>query len=227
MKNIINFDFNGSEVRTINQDNEPWFIAKDIADILGYSETSAMTRYLDIDEIMSVNLAGMNMKSSLINESGLYSAILRSRLPQAKEFKKWVTSEVLPSIRKNGIYATDLTIEKMLNDPDFAISLLTKLKEEKEARLEAERKNNILMHVNKTYTATEVAKEAGFKSANEMNKFLHDKKFQYKSNGTWVMYSKYSSMGYESIKQEVLDNGRVIYHRRITQLGREFILSMI
>ena len=99
--------------------------------------------------------------------------------------------------------------------------------EEREARVEAEKKNAILMHVNKTYTMTEIAKELGLKSAIELNKILAEKKIQYKVNGTWVMYSQYSNLGYEEIKQEVLDSGRVVYHRRITQLGRSFILEVI
>ena len=82
------------------------------------------------------------------------------------------------------------------------------------------------MHVNKTYTMTEIAKELNMKSAVALNKKLAEKKIQYKVNGVWVMYSDYSSLGYEDIKQEVLDNGKVVYHRRITQSGREFILGL-
>ena len=132
----------------------------------------------------------------------------------------------MPAIRKHGIYATDKVIDDILNNPDFGIELLTKLKEEQAARLVAEKKNAILMHVNKTYTMTEIAKELGLKSAIELNKLLAEKKIQYKVNETWVMYSQYSNLGYEEIKQEVLDNGKVIYHRRITQMGREFILNL-
>jgi hypothetical protein len=132
----------------------------------------------------------------------------------------------LPAIRKHGIYATDKVIDDILNNPDFGIELLTKLKEERAARLVAEKKNAILMHVNKTYTMTEIAKELGLKSAIELNKLLAEKKIQYKVNETWVMYSQYSNLGYEEIKQEVLDNGKVIYHRKITQMGREFILNL-
>lgn len=132
----------------------------------------------------------------------------------------------MPAIRKHGIYATDKVIDDILNNPDFGIELLTKLKEERAARLVAEKKNAILMHVNKTYTMTEIAKELGLKSAIELNKLLAEKKIQYKVNETWVMYSQYSNLGYEEIKQEALDNGKVIYHRRITQMGREFILNL-
>lgn len=117
-------------------------------------------------------------------------------------------------------------IDNILNNPDFGIELITKLKEERAARVEAEKKNAILTHVNKTYTMTEIAKELNLKSAVELNKILADKKIQYKVNGTWVLYSDYSNLGYEDIKQEVLDNGRVIYHRKITQMGRAFILGL-
>lgn len=82
------------------------------------------------------------------------------------------------------------------------------------------------MHVNKTYTITEIAKELGMKSAMQLNRILAEKKIQYQVNGTWLMYSNYSDCGYEEIKQEVLDSGKVIYHRRITQMGREFILDL-
>ena len=163
----------------------------------------------------------------IISEAGLYSLVMKSKLETAEIFQDWVVEEVLPSIRKHGMYATEITIDKMINDPDFAIELLTKLKEEKSARIEAEKKNAILMHVNKTYTVTEVAKEIGLSSAIKLNDILCEKKVQFKSNGTYVPYSKYSTLGYFDIKQEVLDNGRVIYHRRITQMGRDFIINLL
>lgn len=86
---------------------------------------------------------------------------------------------------------------------------------------------DLLTHTNKTYTITEIAKELNMSSAIRLNRKLAELKVQYQVNGTWVMYSKYSDMGYEIIKQEVLDSGQVIYHRRITQMGREFILNII
>lgn len=226
--------FNNEEfgdVRTIMIDNEPWFVGRDVANILGYSNSrqAILTHVDDEDKKDGVTVCdsiGREQKPVLINESGLYSLIFGSKLESAIKFKNWVTKEVLPCIRKNGIYATDNVIDNILNNPDFGIELLTKLKEERAARIEAEKTNAILMHVNKTYTMTEIAKEIGLKSANELNKILAEKKIQYKSNGTWVMYSDYSDLGYESIKQETLDSGRVIYYRRITQLGRKFILGL-
>ena len=214
------------QIRMVMVDDEPWFVAKDISDKLGYAQTSNMMKRIDDEDFKSSVLDGMNMKSLLINESGLYSAIIGSKLPSAKQFKHWVTSEVLPSIRKHGAYATNDTIDKIISNPDYGIMLLQNLKEEREKREEAERRNAILSHVNKTYTMTEIAKELGLRSANELNKWLSDMHIQYKVNGTWVMYSDYSDKGYEDIKQEVLDSGRVVYHRKITQIGREFIINI-
>lgn len=225
--------FNSEEfgkVRTVVINDEPWFVGKDVAEALGYTNTrKAIGDHVHEDDkgVTKWDTLGGKQDLTIINESGLYALIFGSKLESAKRFKHWVTSEVLPSIRKHEMYATDNVIDKILNNPDFGIELLTKLKEEREARVEAEKKNAILMHVNKTYTMTEIAKELGLKSAIELNKILAEKKIQYKVNGTWVMYSQYSNLGYEEIKQEVLDSGRVVYHRRITQLGRSFILEVI
>lgn len=161
-----------------------------------------------------------------IPENIFYRLAMKAKNEAAEKFQAKVADEIIPSIRKHGLYATDNVIDQILDNPDFGIELLTKLKEERAARVEAERKNAILMHVNKTYTMTEIAKELGMKSAIQLNKLLAEKKIQYQVNGTWVMYSRYSDLGYEEIKQEVLDSGKVIYHRRITQIGREFILKL-
>lgn len=216
-------------VRVVMVNEEPYFVGKDVAEILGYSNASkALADHVDDDDkLNNESLSSLGQRGGwIINESGLYSLILCSKLPSAKRFKKWITSEVLPLIHKHGLYATDQVIDNILNNPNFGIELLTRLKEERAARAEAERKNAILMHVNKTYTVTEIAKELGLRSATQLNRILAEKKIQYQVNGTWVMYSRYSDQGHEEIKQEVLDSGRVIYHRRITQMGREFILSL-
>ena len=173
-------------------------------------------------DFRKLNNAGENF----LTKEGVLALVFKSRKPEAMKFQKWVTKEVLPSILEDGMYATEHTIDKMLNDPDFAIRLLTKLKEEKQARIEAERKNAILMHVNKTYTTTEIAKELNMRSAIELNKKLSEMKIQYKQNKTWVLYSDYSTCGYTEIKQRVLDIDKVVYDRAWTQLGRDFILNL-
>jgi anti-repressor protein len=127
------FQYRNNKVRiTQDEHGEPWFVAKDIAEILGYSDTQAMTRRLDPDDCGTCtdNSSGQVRPMSAINESGLYSAILGSIKPEAKQFKKWVTSEVLPSIRKHGAYMTPETIEKAIMNPDFIIRLATELKAE-------------------------------------------------------------------------------------------------
>lgn len=217
----------GKQFKVYGTPEEPLFVANDVAEWIEHSNTTEMLRNIDDDEklVSTILRAGQGRQVNMLTENGLYEVFMQSRKPIAKEFKKKV-KEILKTIRKHGLYATDNVIDNILNNPDFGIELLTRLKEERAARVEAERKNAILMHVNKTYTVTEIAKELGLRSATQLNRILVEKKIQYQVNGTWVMYSRYSDQGYEEIKQEVLDSGRVIYHRRITQMGREFILSL-
>lgn len=137
------FLFNDQQVRTVVRDGEPWFVGKDVAEILGYSDTAQAVRKRIDDEdkgVVEMTTPGGKQNMVVINESGLYSLILSSKLPTAKEFKRWVTSEVLPTIRKHGAYMDTDIIEKSLADPDFLIQLATTLKEEKQRRLEAEAK---------------------------------------------------------------------------------------
>ena len=126
------------EIRTIEKDGEPWFVGKDVAEILGYANASkAVSTHvddedktfimLDIADSQNGNLLVGQSKTTIINESGLYSLVLSSKLPTAKKFKRWVTGEVIPSIRKHGMYATQSTVEQMLADPDTAIRLLSEI----------------------------------------------------------------------------------------------------
>lgn len=129
------------EVRTVEIGGEPWFVGKDVAEVLGYLNSSkALADHVDEDDkLNNESLSSLGQRGGwLINESGLYSLILSSKLPNAKAFKRWVTSEVLPSIRKHGLYAK----EELLDNPDIAIAAFKALKEEREARkaLEAENK---------------------------------------------------------------------------------------
>lgn len=133
MNNLQVFNNNDfGQVRVFEINNEPWFVGKDVAKALGYSETNAMTKRLDDEDFMSAKLSGMNMNSTIINESGLYDAVLGSHLPSAKKFKRWITKEVLPAIRKHGAYMTPEKIEEVLLNPDTIISLATQLKHEQE-----------------------------------------------------------------------------------------------
>lgn len=139
------------EVRTLVIDGEPWFVGKDVAEILGYSNTrKALLDHVDEDDkckndgVTFCDSMGRIQKPVVINESGLYSLILSSKLPNAKKFKRWVTSEILPNIRKHGAYMTENTLEEALKNPDFLIKLATELKEEQNKRkaLEEEKELN-------------------------------------------------------------------------------------
>lgn len=137
------FLFNDQQVRTVVRDGEPWFVGKDVASILGYRDTAdALKKHVDLEDkgVGEMPTPGGKQKVKIINESGLYSLIVSSKLPTAKAFKRWVTSEVLPTIRKHGAYMDTDIIEKSLADPDFLIQLATTLKEEKQRRMEAEAK---------------------------------------------------------------------------------------
>ena len=220
------------EVRAVEINGEGWLVGKDIAEVLGYSNPSdALRTHVDEEDkkqiayhdLQKLGLNDFGTKGGwIINESGLYSLILRSDMPTAKQFKRWVTSDVLPSIRKHGMYATD----ELLDNPDLLIAAATKLKEERAARLEAEKQRDKLVHQNKLYTTSEIAKELGLSSATKLNNLLSEKKIQYKQNKTWLLYSKYSQLGLVSIKQDILDNGKIIYDRKWTGKGRDFILNL-
>ena len=138
-------------IRAIERNGLPWFVAKDVCDCLELGNTTKALYGLDDDEKFTLTnsegnpRAGIPLELNIISEPGLYSLILRSRKPEAKAFKRWITHEVIPSIRRHGMYATPQTVEAMLDDPDTTIKILTALKEERaqrqalEARAEADR----------------------------------------------------------------------------------------
>jgi anti-repressor protein len=131
------FQFGDNQVRTVLLNNEPWFVAKDVCEVLELTNTSMALQKLDEDERSKFNL-GRQGETNIVNEAGLYSLILTSRKSEAKQFKRWVTHEVLPTIRKHGAYLTDDALEKTLQDPDYIIGVITALKDEKQKRIVAE-----------------------------------------------------------------------------------------
>ena len=143
MSDVQLYSFDGNQVRALTDEHgEPWFVAKDVCAVLGYANPSkAINDHVDDeDKLNNETLSSIGQRGGwLVNESGLYSLIITSKMPNAKAFKRWVTSEVLPSIRRHGVYATDDVIDKVLDDPDFGIRLLTQLKDERAKRLDAER----------------------------------------------------------------------------------------
>lgn len=242
--------FNSTEfgqVRVLNKDGEPWFVGKDIAERLGYARpTKAVQDKVDEDDRDVVPIQdsiGRNQNTPIINESGFYSLILSSKLPNAKKFKRWVTSEILPSIRKNGMYATD----ELLDNPDLLIAAATKLKEERE-------KNRILNEINEKQTQiigelkpradytdkilkntglvtiTQIAKDYGM-SGQALNKMLHELKVQYKQSDQWLLYRNHQGKGYTASEtQEITrSDGRldIKMNTKWTQKGRLFIYELL
>lgn len=234
-------------VRTTTINDEPWFVGKDVAEILGYSNsTKAMQDHIDTEDMSFNDSLKLSRQSGvwLINESGLYSLILSSKLPTAKKFKRWVTSEVLPAIRKHGMYATD----ELINNPDIAIAAFTALKEEKEkakklAETIAVKEQQIselrpkasyydvVLNCKDLVSITEIAKDYG-KSGRWLNEKLHDLKIQFKQgNKIWLLYQKYANKGYTSTKTQTYNGNDGEVHTKIhtywTQKGRLFIYDLL
>jgi anti-repressor protein len=135
------FQYGEKEVRTVVINNEPWFVAKDVCVVLEISDARKSVNLLDEDErniIPVTDSLGRNQDTFIINEPGLYSLVMKSRKPEAKQFKRWITHEVLPTIRKHGAYMTDDALEKTLQDPDYIIGVISALKDEKQKRIAAE-----------------------------------------------------------------------------------------
>ena len=147
MNELQVFNYNGNKVRTIQKDGEPWWVLKDVCEVLGLSSPHKVFDRLDEDEKgrNQIPTPGGEQEMTVVNESGLYNVILRSDKPEAKPFRKWVTSEVLPSIRKHGAYMTPETLEQAILNPDMMIKLCTALKDEQD-------KNKALQAVNSSLT---------------------------------------------------------------------------
>lgn len=195
MTDMKNFIYNGMNVRTAVVNGESWFVAADICRILDIGNPSDALSRLDDDEkntlVLTEGIPG-NPEKRVVNEAGLYTLILRSRKPEARAFKRWVTHEVLPAIRKTGIYAT----EAILDNPDLAIAALTKLKEERNRARELAQINaaqqqqiaelrpkatyfDLVLQCRELVSTSTIAKDYGW-SANRMNQWLHEHGIQYK-----------------------------------------------
>ena len=239
------------QVRTLELEGEPWFVGKDVAQALGYSNTrDALDRHVDDeDKNTVVNPVGNrgNPNMIIINESGLYSLVLSSKLPTAKAFKRWITSEVIPSIRKHGAYITPDTLEQMIADPDTAIRLLTTLKEERLARAQLETENaqqkqllaeyspkasyyDVVLQTPDALSISQIAKDYG-KSAKWLNQQLHEMGVQYNQGGVWLLYQQYAEQGYTRSKTHTYSGNDGMQHSRLhtywTQKGRLFIYEKL
>lgn len=254
-------------IRTVETNGEPWLVGKDVAEALGYSNTKdAIANHVDSEDkriiqksefttfenhipksALPVNFIPADVPNrglTIINESGLYSLILSSKLPKAKEFKHWVTSEVLPSIRRHGMYAVDELIE----NPDLAIKALTALKEEREKTRKltetvavqsqqiSELKPkasyyDVVLNCKDLVSITEIAKDYG-KSGRWLNEKLHELGIQFKQGSKiWLLYQKYADKGYTSTKTQTYNGNDGNVHTKVhtywTQKGRLFIYDLL
>ncbi|WP_416730268.1 BRO family protein [Fictibacillus sp. JL2B1089] len=238
------FDFRGQQLRVVEQNNEPWFVAKDVCDILEIKNNRDALSKLDEEEkgVALTDTLGGKQKLSIVNESGLYELIFTSRKLEAKVFKKWVKQEVLPSIRKHGAYMTNETIEKVITSPDFLIQLATNLKEEQEARRRAETKlekqqplvrfAEACMATNKSMLVRELAKLISKEGLLIGEKRLFQKLREWKLifQNKNEPYQKYIDNEFFSVSQGVTTNSggsHAYLTMRVTPKGQAYIVNRL
>lgn len=226
-------------MRVIERDGNPWFVAMDVCRALEINNGRMACARLDEDEkgVSLIDTLGGIQNLTIVNESGLYSLILGSRKPEAKEFKRWVTHDVLPSIRKNGAYIAGQ--DELSQEELFAKAIIAaqKVIEEREKRIaglatqvaELLPKASYCDTVLKTrnpITVTQIAKDYGM-SAIRFNKLLKDLKIQYRSGDCWVLCQKYANNGYTKTSTISLDDQSAVIHTYWTQKGRLFLYDVL
>ena len=233
-------------VRTTTVNGEVMFVAKDIATILGYSNPrDAINNHVDDEDkgVAKCDTLGGVQDLTIINESGLYSLILSSKMPNARKFKRWVTAEVLPAIRRHGMYVT----EDLIANPDLAIAAFQALKAEREKRIALEEAvavqaqqiaelkpkatyYDVVLKCKDAVNISVIAKDYGW-SAQRMNEYLHQKGVQYKQADIWLLYQKHAGCGYTKTNTHVYEDtcGRehTKVHTKWTQKGRLFIYGLL
>jgi Prophage antirepressor len=227
-------------VRTVLVGGVPYFVGKDVAEILKYQNGSRdINRHVDEEDRMKeLVFDGNQLKETiLINESGLYALILSSKQPKAKAFKRWVISEVLPSIRQYGIYATDDFLKKSIEDPAWAIGMLRQLQEKNDVIAFKEQQilemkpkvsyYDLILKNKSLVNITQIAKDYGM-SGRAFNQLLHELGVQYKQGKMWLLYQKHASNGYtQSVMQLVNNDNKSVMHTKWTQKGRLFLYDLL
>lgn len=247
MNELKNFSFEGRQIRALTIEGEPYFVGKDVAEVLGYSNSrKAIADHVDSEDkgVTKCYTLGGTQKLTVINESGLYSLILGSKLPIAKKFKHWVTSEVLPTIRKHGAYMTDAKAAAIVTDKNALADLLQQAADQlKEmdvkierltAELEVSSKKatylDLIVETKDGMTATQVAQDYGL-SAKKFNALLHALGVQRKVNEQWILYAKYQGKGYIASKTFTYTDSTGKNHAKIntvwTQKGRLFLYELL
>lgn len=223
------------ELRVVEINNEGWIVGKDVTEKLGYQNGSRdINRHVDEEDRQIIKIHdGYQLRDMIIiNESGLYALVLGSELPNARRFRRWVTNEVLPTIRKHGAYLTDEKIEEVLTDPDTIIKLATQLKEERSRRLEAERFNKQIAISENSLLVREVAKIASKGNVSIGEKRLWNKLREWGlvfKNSTEPM-QEYIDRGYFEVVEGTKDTykGTFTYRTtRVTGKGQVYIIKRL
>ena len=244
---VFNNELFGS-IRVVVVDNEPYFVGRDVAIALGYAKPeNAIPQHVDKEDTLKQGIPdgqGFMQNTTIINESGLYSLIFGSKLPLAKNFKRWVTSDVLPSIRKTGgyIHSTTEDTPELIMARALQVAQATienhqrlihaleedngKLSKENEVLAPKAKYTDEVLMSETTYTMTQVAKEFGM-GANAFSDFLFKKKVLYRQSGMWMMFAKYDDKGYSAVRTKKIENGKgsVITSSYLvwTEKGRMFL----
>ena len=233
-----NSQFGNLEILTI--EGKEWFPAIQVAEILGYTNPHKAvrdhTKKRGVTIRSVIDKLGRKQNKKFIDEGNLYRLITRSKLPQADEFEEWVFEDVLPSIRKHGLYATDNVIEQTIQNPDYIIHVLTEFKKEREGRLVAEQQVNelkpkatyydLVLQNKSLLSVSKIAKDYGM-SARSLNKLLHSLGVQYKQGDIWLLYAKYQDKGYTHTSTYALDEEHSKVTTKWTQKGRLFIYELL
>lgn len=245
MNNLQPFDFEGNEVRTLKINEEPYFVGKDVAKILGYSNTrDALSRYVDSEDkgVAKLDTLGGKQNQTIINESGLYSLILSSKMPNAKRFKHWVTSEVLPTIRKHGAYMTDQKAFDVVHNKDGLASLLQQAADqlrEKDIQIEEMKPKAMLADaITASETSILVGEMAKILKKNGVNtgqnrffKWLRANGYLIKRKGTDYNMPTQKSMNLKlfEIKERTIVDGnstRIVKTPKITGNGQQYFTNL-
>ena len=223
------------EMRTVTIGEEIWFVGKDVTEILGYTNNrKALIDHVDDEDkgVTKCDTLGGRQELTIINESGLYSLVLSSKLPSAKEFKRWVTSEVLPSIRKHGAYMSPETIERVITDPDFIIRLANELKTAQQKVAELQPKADYFDTVSRAEGSTsfrETAKVFGI-GEREFIRYIESARLCYRTScGKLIPYAEYSRdkkwFEVKEIAYGPASHPNTMLYTKITPLGRTKIFN--
>lgn len=225
-------------VRAMNQAGEPWFVAADVCKALEIGDTHKAMDRLDDDEKgrSSIPTPGGNQEMSIVNEPGLYSLVLGSRKKEAKAFKRWVTHDIIPTIRKHGAYMTDETLKRAITEPEFLRDLADQLIEEKNKRLALEAEKTVMLpkadYYDKYMESPDlintgvIAQNYGM-SAAKFNKMLERMGIQYRSGTMWILKKEYIDKGYMQSATYQREDGEIRNWNKWTPSGQKFLYDFL